>query len=670
LYNHQESNKLIFTGGIMGRLLRFSCLSLIFISLLDCGTLYAQCTSADDAFALKKSIRKANRCNNKAFENGPNPNCIAPSAPVCSGTLAFDVIAMSYGPNNPPSAKINTAALASQFACQDQISNAAFKYVWKKYDLMINKGFSAEQADTKARKNLDKIPDLCSVTVEQDQSGVVIPAVGPQCSAAVGPPGGVVDGVKLRDCMHTLLQVWYDNRYGPAPEPLQPNIVFILSDDQRWDTTTAKHSPLGTNVMPHLRSELGGAGIEFTEAFMTTPLCCPSRASILRGQYAHTTGVFGNIPPNGGATAFDDSSSLGTWLQSAGYRTMFLGKYLNGYTDLWDETIGELPYVPPGWDVWNAFKNVKYYDYFLLDNTTEIYYGTTEADYSTDVLRDKAVALIQSAASQNQRFFLYLAPKAPHGPWEPAPRHIGMFSSATAWRPPNYNEADVSDKPLWVQNLPLLTPLDQAEIDAIRIAQLEMVQAVDELVQSVMQALRDNNIADNTIVVYFADNGWLWGEHRRRAKNVPYEEAIRSPMFVYYPRLAPLPRTESRFALNIDLGPTFAELAGITPAIQPDGQSLVRVLDHTTPAWRTDFMTEGYPNNRQWATVRDAVWKYTEYATGEIELYNLLDDPYELMNVAALPENADCIALMAARLREIRPAWPDDIDTGGEDENE
>ncbi|MCI0442895.1 sulfatase [bacterium] len=644
-------------------------LTLLAISIA--GTLFAQCTTSGEIFAVKRTIRKTNKCNNKIFENGSNSGCIPPAPPVCSGTLSTDVVALSFGVNNPPASAIDTEALAAQFACQDQITTATFKYIWKKYDAMINDGKTEEQAEQKARKQLDKIPNLCTnVTVAQDTSGVIIPSVGPQCAAAVGNPGDLVDAVKLRDCLHTLVQVWYDNRYGPSPQPLRPNMILILSDDQRWDTTDSKHSPFGTDIMPSLRAELGGAGLELDQAFMTTPLCCPSRSSILRGQYAHTTGVYGNAPPNGGAVDFDDTSSIGTWLQASGYHTMFLGKYLNGYTMLWDETMGELPYVPPGWNDWQAFEQVKYYDYNILEGTNKVYYGNTEADYSTDVLRTRAVSLINSAAQLGQPFFLYLAPKAPHGPWEPAPRHIGMFASATPWRPPSHNEEDVSDKPLWLQGVPLLTDVDIAEIDAIRIAQLEMVQAVDELVAAVMQAVRDNHIEQNTMVVYFADNGWSWGEHRRRAKNIPYEEAIRSPMFVYYPKLAPLPRIDSRFALNIDLSPTFAELAGATPTIPVDGQSLVRVFDNTAASWRTDFMTEGYANNREWATVRESMWKYTEYVDGEQELYNLEDDPYELNNVAYLPENAQCVQDMAARLREIRPGWPDDVSIGDDSEDE
>jgi arylsulfatase A-like enzyme len=245
---------------------------------------------------------------------------------------------------------------------------------------------------------------------------------------------------------------------------------------------------------------------------------------------------------------------------------------------------------------------------------------------------------------------------------------------------------DVSDKPTWVQNSPQMTPTQVANLDQTRIDQLEMLLAVDEAIGGnpaygivgIMEHLRSLGVADDTIVVFFADNGWYWGEHRFRAKNKPYEEAIRSPMFVRYPKLAPCPRSEQRFALNIDLAPTFAELAGVAVPISHDGESLVQLFDSTTPAWRTDFLTEGWPNIAPWATVHEAQWKYTEYplipgdvgTTFETELYDLVSDPYELTNVASDPQHAARITSMATRLRQLRPNWPVDSDPNGPDPDE
>jgi N-acetylglucosamine-6-sulfatase len=333
-------------------------------------------------------------------------------------------------------------------------------------------------------------------------------------------------------------------------------------------------------------------------------------------------------------------------------------------------------------------KNVAFYNYTIVEpdgqgGYVENFYGDTEADYSTDVLREKAKSFISSSVAAGEPFFLYLAFKAPHLPQIPAMRHEGLFQSVPDWRPPSYNEPDVSDKPSWLQAQPLQNSDD---LDQVRIDQLEMLQAVDEAIggsttfgiTGIMEHLRNLDVADDTIVVFFSDNGWLWGEHRLRAKNQPYEESIRSPMLVRYPKLVPLPRTDTRFALNIDLAPTFAELAGVGVPITEDGVSLVRVLDGTQPAWRTDFLAEAWPGSHPWAVVREGQWKYTEIPVYpgnadtpfERELYDLVSDQYEETNVASDPQHAERIATMAARLRQLRQFWPTDSDPNGPDPEE
>jgi len=657
----------------------------ITLACATAGRASAQCTLDDEGKEVKRSIKKAVACNDKKLRSGPAVTCSVSPPPACAGTLVDDAVALAYGPNNPPTSGVDRGLLRDQLTCQKKIGKAVSNYVGIKLSDLI-KGKPESEAEARARKQLDKIPEKCAVTVIQDVSGVVVPAVGPQCAAAVGGPGDTVDAIALRDCLGTLLDVWVD-RYAPNPQPLRPNILFILTDDQRWDTTDGTHGPGGAEIMPGTRAELAADGVEFPDAFMTTPLCCPSRSSILTGSYAHRTGVYKNGGNNGGADDLDDSSTIATWLQDAGYRTSLMGKYLNGYQLLWND-MTEPPYVPPGWTEWRGMKNVAFFNYVIIEpdgmgGYEEVSYGSAPEDYSTDVLREKAKTFISDSVALGQPFFLYLAFKAPHLPQIPAPRHEGLFQGLPDWRPPSYNEADVSDKPLWMQNTPLMTPAEQDDLDQVRIDQLEMVQAVDEAIggsttygiTGIMQHLRDLGIDDDTIVVFFSDNGWHWGEHRTRAKNKPYEEAIRSPMLVRYPKLAPIGRVESSFALNIDLSPTFAELAGVGVPIAHDGESLVRVLDGTAPSWRTDFLTEGWPNNHPWGTVREAQWKYTETpvtpgapnTTFELELYDLLNDPYELNNVASDPQHATRIAAMATRLRELRPNWPIDSDPNGPD---
>jgi len=652
---------------------------------------FAGCTESRDASAVKKSLRQAMRCNYKTLRSGPDPSCTVTPPPACAGSLVSDANNLAYGLG--ALAEVDKRLLRDQLKCQKRIGKAVTHYVGTKLRYLI-RGKTVAEAEAKAIKQLDKLTDLCAVSVVQDSgSGIVLPRVGPQCGAAIGVPAGTVDTVdptKLRTCLRQLGEVWVD-RWGPNPQPLRPNILFILSDDQRWDTTDDTHSPVpGQNIMPGLRSELGGSGVEFVQAFMSTPLCCPSRSSILRGQYSHTTGVYTNTGVHGGADEFVplEGETVATLLQGAGYRTGFFGKYLNGYAALWPDA--NTPYIPVGWTVWGAFKQPKYFDYILVENGAPVSYGSTAADYSTDVLREKAKQFITDSVALGQPFFLELALKAPHGPFEPAPRHAAMFSTLAPWRPDSYNEPDVSDKPDWVKNTPQLTQAEQDALDDIRLNQLRMLQAVDEAIggsttygiTGIMQHLRNLGVADNTFVVYFSDNGWQWGEHRFQAKNKPYEESIRSPMFIRYPKLAPLPRVESQFALNIDLCPTFVELAlratDPQPAITFDGTSLVRLTDGTAQNWRTDFMTEGWPNTHVWASVRDQRWKYTELPitpgdpmTGfEYELYDLQTDPLELNNVEGVLANAQRKIDMKARLHQIRPAWPSDSDPTVEDPDE
>ena len=667
----------------------------------------AQCTQQSEADAVTLSAKQAALCNNKSLATGPGATCSSSIAPTCADSLVADAIALGYGPNNPPTAKIHKTALADQFACQQQIGKAAYDFIGKKLQYRIQ-GKSSAETEVLARAEIDRIPDFCMVPVAQDVSGVVLPAVGPQCAAALGPPGTRVDPVKLRDCLLTLFNTWVD-RVAPNPQPLRPNIVLILTDDQRWDTLGSEHSSDRTTpVMSVVQNELVASGVKFTNGFVTTSLCCPSRASILSGQYAHSHGVLTNNGPNGGAKAFRDASTLATWLQGAGYRTGLYGKYLNRYQDFGI-------YIPPGWNEWHAFSGeVKYFDYKLLENGVPVSYGSTPADYSTDILAAKAVQFIK--ASAGQPFFLYFAAKPPHEPATPAPRHTGLFAGVAPWRPPSYNEADVSHKPQWVRELTFNTQA-QAKVDALRINMLESLQAEDEAVAAIMKTLRDLNLMDNTFVVFTSDNGYAWGEHRWHKKNCPYDECTRVPLVIRYPKLAPLPRVETRFGLNIDLAPTFAELAGATPPAGVEGQSMVRLLDGTAAGWRQEILTEGFKDpkpfsasarnffwdiehlknpkrtftamrhfarryrirmldvatpawgegtipegfkdpKRTFASVRNYAWQYTEYRNGDKELYHLAVDPYELQNVLPDPANASLVATMAARLRELYPGWP------------
>ena len=608
----------------------------------------AQCTTTADASAVLKSAKAAATCNYNRIRKGPGVTCQSKLAPVCAGTLVADTIALGWGLNNPAAAKVDKPALHTQLVCQKRISTGVVNFIGKKLRYLI-KGRSEADAEARARYSIDKIPSKCVVTVAQDTSGLVVPDVGPQMDAAVPGPGGSVQASVLADALVTLLETWVD-RVGPHPTPLRPNIVFILTDDQRFDTIGLTHSIDGvTPVMPTVQNEIVNKGVSFLNSYATTDLCAPSRSSLLAGKYAHTTGVHDNDGPDGGFQVFIDSSTLPVWLKAAGYHTGIYGKYLNGY---------QSPYVAPGWDEWHVFKNVTYFNYTLVENGIEVAFGNTAADYSTDVLRDKAVQFIQNAPAQ-QPFFLYFVPKAPHAPATPAPRHAGSFSGIPPWRPPNYNEADVTDKPLWLQGIAPWNATMQMNHDTFNQAQLETLQAVDEAVAAILQALIASGQDKNTMVIYASDNGYSWGSHRWEPKQCPYEECMRVPLAIRYAPLAPLARAESGFGLNIDHAETLSELAGATPDSGVEGMSMLHLLDGTAPSWRSDFLEEHWNGPiTTYAEVRGIPWKYNEYTTAERELYDESSDTFELTNVVDDPGNAAVAAALAQRLRELRPDWP------------
>jgi arylsulfatase A-like enzyme len=459
---------------------------------------------------------------------------------------------------------------------------------------------------------------------------------------------------------------------GPPPGS-QANIVFILSDDE----DVAAHA-----FMPKTKLLLHDQGTTLRNFFVTYALCCPSRASILRGQYPHNTKVESNYPPAGGYLRFLnrglEHATIGTWLQSAGYRTVFAGKYLNGYGD------SGLPPVPPGWNSWYGalgLQPVQGFNYDLNENGTVVHYGSAPGDFLTDVIAGKAVAAIHQAAADKIPFFLYLAPTSPHFPAAFAPRHAGLFSGAPLPTPPNFDEADVSDKPLVVRSRPLLTPANVSNQTTIYRDRLRSLQSVDDLVDSVVTALTADGLLDNTWIFYMSDNGYFLGEHRGlQGKNLPYEEDLRVPFAVRGPHVA-AGLVLDEIGLNIDLAPTFAEIAGITPTIAVDGRSMVSLLTGGAAGWRQSFEAERGPadtslNSIQgmsipgggqlepgdaaerfagsgWNAIRTARWKYVEWGNGDRELYDLSADPYELGNLLFTGGDTSAAPALAARLQEL-----------------
>ena len=427
-----------------------------------------------------------------------------------------------------------------------------------------------------------------------------------------------------------------------------PNIVLILTDDQRADTL---------RYMPHVRRQLGRHGLTFADGYVVNPTCCPSRASILTGNYSHTTGIYLNHSNErfGGFDAFDDHDTIATRLHDAGYRTGLFGKYLNGYNR-------HVDYVPPGWDEWFSTFRDGYFDYKASVNGVRTSFGHARSDYGVTVLNERVHSFI-STTDPTVPFFAYIAPHNPHEPAIPAPGDRDRFASLPRFRPRSYDEADVSDKPAHMRSIRRLSADDTRRIDAFRLDQIRSLLAVDRLVGDVVAELRERDVLSNTLIVFTSDNGMLWGEHRLDGKGVIYEEATRVPFVIRYDALVQSARRDAHLVLNIDLAPTFAEAAGI--ALASDGVSLVPLLDAGGGIGRAAFLIEHLradnddPIAPTFCAVHTRRFVLARYETGEEELYDLSRDPLEMISRAGRRQYHDVQRRLEGDLRSLcRPAPP------------
>jgi N-acetylglucosamine-6-sulfatase len=444
-----------------------------------------------------------------------------------------------------------------------------------------------------------------------------------------------------------LSGVWGSASREARGATTKPNIVFILADDLRKDDL---------KYMPKTRSVLNDKGMSFRNAYVSNPLCCPSRATTMRGQYAHNTGVWNMGGSRGGWETYRNNDleqdNVATRLDAAGYRTALIGKYLNGYSSTTSK--------PPGWDTWFAHTGgTQYYNYKINDDGSVRRFGSSTADYETDVMADRAKTFIGTAATAGKPFFAYVAPKAPHSPYTPAPRDKDTFDEVKAPRPPSFNEQDVSDKPPWIRQLPRLSDAKKAKIDGRAEKRAETLQALDDLVAGIGGKLKNKGVLSNTYIFFTSDNGFQMGEHRIPGqKGRPYEEDVRMPLLVRGPGVAAGHQAQ-KLALNTDFLPTFTNLAGAQTPGYVDGRSLRPVLMGYSPAWRSAVLLESHRGPWTHAasthhgilTVGAHQRKYVEYATGEKELYDLSEDPYELTNRydAAAPSVA-----LATRLQALK----------------
>ena len=439
----------------------------------------------------------------------------------------------------------------------------------------------------------------------------------------------------------------------------RPNIVVVLVDDMRWDEYgDAGHNYIKTPNIDRIAKE----GARFINAFATTPLCSPSRASFLTGQYAHTNGIIDNTARN------QQSHQLNTFpkqLHDNGYATAFIGKWHMGNDDT----------KRPGFDYWVSLKGQGEAIDPALNINGEL---QTVKGYVTDILTDHSLRFINQ--KRDQPFLLYMAHKALHpnitqrddgsvvdvgeGGFIPAQRHLGMYDKAIFNRRPNYNIPPL-DKPALarrIEGLPPLSSETSTKEKTIR-ERSEMLMAVDESLGTILKALEDKGELNNTVVVFTSDHGYWYGEHcLDLERRLAYEEAIRIPMLVRYPPTIKAGMKPEQMVLSIDLASTLLEMVGVTPGKQLQGKSWVPIFSGKVKAWRSSFLVEYYSDTvfprivkMGYKAVRNQRYKYIHYTEleGMNELYDLVKDPYELHNMINDPAMASTLKEMKKELNRL-----------------
>jgi len=412
----------------------------------------------------------------------------------------------------------------------------------------------------------------------------------------------------------------------------RPNVVVVLTDDQRRDTLPH---------MPSVQRLLVAQGTQYTQAMVPTSLCCPSRATVLTGMYSHSMRFYGNGdvggPSRGGWRRFHrrglEDRTMAVALQREGYRTALVGKYLNYFGK-------HAPpgYEPPGWDTFSALmsNHGSYYNYRLSDGSV---HGSAPEDYSTDVFAAKATEFIR-ATPADQPLFLYFAPYGPHAPYTPAPRHDDSMSGLL----PDYTAPTLQQQlrtmPRWMRERRHFT---KAEVDLTRRKQQEALLSVDEAVGLIHQALQDTGRDRNTLYVFLSDNGYFWGEHRSIGKDSPYKDSTDIPMVVRWDGHVPAGAVDDRIVLNVDVARTVAEATGAT--MRTDG------LGMFGPTTRKGVVLEamaGYHNRPAYCGWRTKNRMFVRWATGERELFDYRVDPDERRNLAGEPGWAEVRRKMRA----------------------
>lgn len=424
----------------------------------------------------------------------------------------------------------------------------------------------------------------------------------------------------------------------------RPNIVFLLTDDMRDDDL---------DQMPITRRLLADQGMEFTDAISPHPLCCPARAQLATGQYAQNNGVQHNRGVHGGFQALDPTHEASSWFRDAGYRTGFVGKFLNGY--------GPNDVRPSGWSRWDALTQ-GVYDYVDFTMTGDGLPSRYTDSYITSVIEDRTNRDVADFAATGDPFVVYAWHLAPHYRITPeggrglppsAPQDRDLFDDArpASFDAPSFDESDVTDQPAYLRHL---SPVSRAEVKSENTARLRTLQAVDRAVGSLVDTLDEQGVLDNTYIVFSSDNGYSLGEHRFVGKDVLTDEALQVPLLIRGPGIEP-GSTSDLPATLVDLPATFAALADVSPAWQVDGTSLVQTLHGDDQTFRdTTLIQTGRTLGDGWSHrgVRTERYLYgTDGADGFV--YDHLVDPDEMVNLIDDPAYAAVQAALEVRRSQL-----------------
>jgi N-acetylglucosamine-6-sulfatase len=436
----------------------------------------------------------------------------------------------------------------------------------------------------------------------------------------------------------------------------RPNIIFVLVDDLRWDALGCMGHPFVKT--PNI-DRIAKEGVLFKNFFVSIPLCSPSRGSFLTGQYPHIHGVINN----GDHAAL--SHQLVTFpmlLHDAGYETACVGKWHMGTDDS----------PRPGFDRWVSFKGQGVYQNPMINVDGK---ASKVEGYITDILNEQALNFVK--AEHKKPFLLYLAHKAVHGPFTPAERHKDLYADAVIKPAPSLNDS-LEGKPAATREVEAPEPQKgkkgkkgkggKAEDGTGRHVpegvirnQLRAMAAVDEGMGQLLKALEESKQLDNTMVIFSSDNGFFWGEHGFADKRWAYDESIRDPLLIRYPKLIKSGTTREQLALNIDIAPTLLDLAGVAVPKAIQGRSLLPLFKDDRAPWRTSFLTEyflekPYPRVPTWQAVRTERWKYIHYQDLQDmdELYDLKADSSEMKNVIKDAEAHGTLEKLQKELERLR----------------